>query len=188
MKLNILPRVLYLLQTIPKKLPNTFFTSFWRACTAFLRGTSLSRLSYHGLTITKLKGGIGLPDIFQYHQACQLARIIDWNVHFKVKVWVQLEHAMTHSPLHQLPWITSRLTPSSCKTHPLNTTLVTLREACIKYTISSIPGPLTPICQNLDFPPGISASFLLDVWPYPAIHAEHFFQAVFSLCNPLLPR
>lgn len=68
-KINILPRVLYLLQTIPIKLPPIFFSAYQKACTDFIWGTKCPRLSYARLTIPKLKGGIGLPDLQKYYKA-----------------------------------------------------------------------------------------------------------------------
>lgn len=43
-KMNILPRILYLLQTIPITLPNSFFSTCKHACSAFLWKNATSRI------------------------------------------------------------------------------------------------------------------------------------------------
>lgn len=76
-KMNILPRILYVLQTILIKIPQAFFSSYRKACTVFIWNKLRSRLGYNRLTAPKIMGGIGLPDIRKYHQACCLNRIVD---------------------------------------------------------------------------------------------------------------
>ena len=90
-KMNILPRILYLLQTIPIKLPASFFTTFKKTCLKFIWISKQPRISWERLIIPKHLGGIGLPDIRKYYWACHLTRIIDWHLHIKTKAWVKLE-------------------------------------------------------------------------------------------------
>lgn len=110
-KMNILPRILYLLQTISIKIPPASFSTYRTTCITFVWGKLKPRLSYLRLTSPKLKGGIGLPDIRKYQQASHLARIIDWNIYTKHKDWIQLEQAILPLPLAQLPWITPQHPP-----------------------------------------------------------------------------
>lgn len=98
-KMNILPRILYIMQAVPLRIPQAFLASYRRACTEFIWGKSHSRLSFERLTLPKMKGDIGLPDIVKYHWGCQLARIIDCNIHSHTKAWVHLEHAFSPLPL-----------------------------------------------------------------------------------------
>lgn len=83
-KLNILPRIFYILQTIPIKIPPAFFLSYRRECTSFLWGKSWPRLNHNSLTVPKLKRGIDLPDIKKYYLAYQLTRAVDWNIHSQI--------------------------------------------------------------------------------------------------------
>lgn len=127
-------------------------------------------------TIPKLKGGIGLPDLRKYHQACHLARIIDWTIHSKVKALVQLEHSLSSLPLYQTPWISPKHTPLTSKNHPLiNPKLLSFRES-YHQKITSISSPMTPLCHNPEFPPGTSTSFLMDSWPHPTVRGEHLYE------------
>lgn len=117
--MNILPRILYVLQAIPIKLPQAFFTSIRIACSRFIWGTAQPRISFERLTLPKLKGSIGLPNITKYYWACQLPRIIDWNVHSTTKAWLNIKQAFSNLPLNQLPWTANTHIPLTCKQHPL---------------------------------------------------------------------
>lgn len=118
--MNILPRILYVLQTILIKLPQAFYASYRRACTEFLWGKGRPRLSFERLTLPTLKGGIGLPDIVKYNWACQLTRIVDWNVHTHTKAWTNMEYEFSSIPVRHLPWIAPMNVPPDCKKTPLN--------------------------------------------------------------------
>lgn len=186
-KMNILPSILYILQTIPIKLPQTFSSTYKKVCTNFIWGTKRPRLDFARLTTPKLLGGLGLTDICKYQQACHLARIVDWNIHIKNKDWIHLEQSFSDIPIAQLPWTEPRYIPALSKNHPLiNPTLATFHTACKKYKISSLHGPMTPLRLNPDFTPGMHTSFLVDHWPYPTVRAEHFFNDAHLLTQSAL--
>lgn len=63
LKINILPRLLYLLQTVPIRLPPSFFTTYKNLCLKFIWADKNPRIRWEKLVTPKLKGGIGLPDI-----------------------------------------------------------------------------------------------------------------------------
>lgn len=115
LKMNVLPRLLYLLQAIPIKLPQAFFTSFKTICRSFLWAGRPARLSWDRLVLPKQKGGIGLPDLFQCYRACQFTRIVDCHVHRKSKGWVEVEEAFSGIPVSHLPWITPQSIPKPCE-------------------------------------------------------------------------
>lgn len=175
-KINILPRILYILQTVPIVIPQAFFSSYKKICTDFVWNKFHPRLNYDRLTTPKPKGGIGLPDIFKYYQACCLTRFIDWNVHYEHKDWVKLEQLFSPLPLTQILWIKPHNIHAACKQHPLiRPTLLTFRRACNKHEISSANVPMTPVKLNPDFTPGMHSNFLSDGWPHPTIRAGQFF-------------
>lgn len=53
LKMNILPRLLYLLQAIPIKFPPSFFTSYKYMCRAFIWASKSPRLSWNRLILPK---------------------------------------------------------------------------------------------------------------------------------------
>lgn len=52
-------------------------------------------LKYSSFNLPKLKGGVGLPDVYKYYLACQLVHIVDWHVYAQGKTWVNLERRLT---------------------------------------------------------------------------------------------
>lgn len=87
---------------------------------------------------------------------CHLQRIIDWHTHLQVKDCVDLENTFCQYPLSSTPWIQRNLISADLKVHPfIGPTLQCFQETCNKFKLSSIPGPLSPILNNPDFPPGM---------------------------------
>lgn len=71
-KMNVLPRIIYILYTIPITLPQTFFGQIRRALTKFVWGDKHPRISYDILRRHKEEGGLGLPDLHLYYKAMAL--------------------------------------------------------------------------------------------------------------------
>lgn len=152
--MNVLPRLLYLLQAIPIKLPPSFFTSYKHMCRTFIWASKSLRLVWDRLILPKLLGGLGLPDIQKYHWACHLTRIVDWHVHSHTKDWIKLENATTDVPLAYLPWITHKTIPTDGSTHPLiGATLSCFARACTYLATTPSPCPMTPLDRNPQFYP-----------------------------------
>lgn len=117
-KMVVLPRLLYLMQAIPIHLPPSFFSTYKKMCTAFLWKNKPPCIKYMQMTHPKPKGGIGLPDLYKYHLACHLTRIVDWQIHFLEKAWVIIERCFMHTSTLTLPWLLTRWWPQSLKEHP----------------------------------------------------------------------
>lgn len=157
LKMNILPRLLYLFQAIPIKLPFSFFATYKRICRTLIWTSKTPRLSWARLTLPKSLGGLGLPDIQKYHWACHLTRIADWHLHYHNKNWIQLEQVFITIPLRHLPWINPHKIPKDVKSHPLiDATLLNFKAACKHLQLQPTPGPMTPLEDNPDFEPGLS--------------------------------
>lgn len=175
--MNILPRVLYLFQTIPINIPPSFFKNLKTLCLKFLWNHKRPRISYDQLSRPKNKGGIGLPDLQLYYRTCLLARIVDWNVHTHLKDWVSIESSFSLLRLESTPWILPKHIPSTLKDHPLiGPTLQNFKYACSKLKLSTNPSPLTPIDNNPAFLPGLNIPDILNNWPRNQMRAQHFFH------------
>lgn len=157
MKMNLLPRLLYLFQAISIQLPLTFFSTYKKICRLFIWSSKPPRLNRNRLTIPKLQGGLHIPDIQKYYWVCHLSRIVDWHVHSNNKDWVHIENVFSPIPLQHLPWINPNKIPKVIKLHPLiNTTLLNFKAACKPLQLRPTPGPMTPLEDNPDFEPGLS--------------------------------
>uniref|UniRef100_A0A8C5LQL6 Reverse transcriptase domain-containing protein n=1 Tax=Leptobrachium leishanense TaxID=445787 RepID=A0A8C5LQL6_9ANUR len=77
-KMNVLPRILYLFQALPILIPEAFFRSIRSTLTRFIWPTKGARLQYRTLNLPKASGGLVLPNFTWYYYAAHLTRILDW--------------------------------------------------------------------------------------------------------------
>lgn len=77
-KMNILPRILYLFQTIPIIRKRSHFLYWKRELTDFIWAGKKPRIKYKVMCDARKRGGLNLPDLELYHDACALIWIQDW--------------------------------------------------------------------------------------------------------------
>lgn len=152
LKMSILPKYVYLLQTLPIKIPSQYFKQVHSLFIKFIWANK--RPCIPRSQLSKHSGGIALPDVLKYYQAVHLGQLIDWSCHSRDKLWVQIEQAQTDVLLKGAPWCYDNL-PSCLKLHPLiGPTVRTFSQVIIKTSLSSMDLPLMPILGNPRFPPG----------------------------------
>lgn len=150
--MTVLRRVLYLLHTLPIRLPKKFFSLLNTTIRDFIWTRKKSRISMLTLTTPKAKGGINLPHFKHYYYATHLNQILDWNCHASSKDWVGIESLQTEIPLRFVPWVTKEARPANIALHPtIGPTLEIFHTVSQQYNIASIPGPLTPLIHNTEF-------------------------------------
>jgi len=69
--MNILPKLLYLFQSLPINVAQTQFTNWDRIISRFIWGGKKPRVRYKTLQLPKDKGGMGLPNLKEYFYAAQ---------------------------------------------------------------------------------------------------------------------
>lgn len=74
-KMNELPRILYLFRTLPVALAKLDLKSFQTKLLSFIWGNKRPRVNIRMLHAPKGKGGLGFPDLLKYYYAAQLAQI-----------------------------------------------------------------------------------------------------------------
>lgn len=75
-KMNVLPRLLYLFQTIPTEIPDTQFNDWDRLISRYVWQGKKPRIKYQTLQLKKSKGGLALPCLKDYYIAAQLRFLI----------------------------------------------------------------------------------------------------------------
>lgn len=103
LKMVILPRLLYLLRSLPIKIPQSFFKALQSVLLEFLWGHKKARIKFQLLTRPKEQGGMGIPNFYNYYLASHLTRVIDWHCHTESKDWVLLEASLYQTPLKFSP-------------------------------------------------------------------------------------
>uniref|UniRef100_A0A8C5Q4M0 Reverse transcriptase domain-containing protein n=1 Tax=Leptobrachium leishanense TaxID=445787 RepID=A0A8C5Q4M0_9ANUR len=140
LKMNVLPRLLYLFQTLPIHIPPAFFQRIRSDCNRFVWRKAKPRISLRTLTRPKSSGGLALPDFRLYYEASHLQRIVEWTTGGRHALWQDLERDATPHPTPALPWIAAdQRSPVSFR-HPfVGATLRVWRSANRRYLISSYP-------------------------------------------------
>uniref|UniRef100_A0A8C5M7Y9 Reverse transcriptase domain-containing protein n=1 Tax=Leptobrachium leishanense TaxID=445787 RepID=A0A8C5M7Y9_9ANUR len=78
LKMNLLPRLLYLFQTIPTHIPSAYFRALRSLTTTYIWRGSRPRQSFTCLTLPKLEGGLAVPDFLLYYKSCHMVRVVEW--------------------------------------------------------------------------------------------------------------
>lgn len=125
-------------------------------------------------TLSKSIGGVAAPDVFKYHQAAHVGRIIDWCKHRYYKLWMTIEQQFSPVPLSRALWSYATL-PASLKLHPtLGPTLRIGSKICRNHMFSSTQLHLFPILGNPGFPPGLELGEFGRLMEKGCFQAPHF--------------
>uniref|UniRef100_A0A8C5MTM5 Uncharacterized protein n=1 Tax=Leptobrachium leishanense TaxID=445787 RepID=A0A8C5MTM5_9ANUR len=144
--MNILPRVLYLFQTLPILLPHTFFAQLRTMISTYVWNSKKPRISMALLTAPKQRGGVALPHFWHYYIASHLQRIVEWTTGSATRPWVALEQATARFPLQCLPWLPISVQKSLMDPHPLTQTTIRIWRTLTRGEgIAPFPSPLMPL-------------------------------------------
>lgn len=102
-KMTVLPKILYLLRTLPIKIPQSFFGSLQTLQMRFIWAHKPPHIKSSLLMKPKAMGRMGIPDFKSYYHATHIARIIDWQCHAGLKDWVSLENGLSPAPYNFPP-------------------------------------------------------------------------------------
>lgn len=122
LKMSVIPRLIYVLHTVPITLPQIFFKQIRRAFMTFVCGDKHPRLAYEILRRPKREVGVGLPDIVSYCRAMALVCIMNWYHDHASKLWVPLEKTLAGRNLARTPWIPASYRGLSEHVSPLTKT------------------------------------------------------------------
>ncbi len=89
-KMNNLPRFLYLFQSIPLFLPKSFFRSINQAVTSFIWQGGVPRIRRSLLQRRKFSGGLALPNLLYYYWVANIHKLLFW-LHAPNTPWCHLE-------------------------------------------------------------------------------------------------
>lgn len=152
-KMDILPKILYILQAIPVFPALGFLKKVSRIIGQFVWAGKTPRISRKVLNKTKANGGLSLPDIAIYLKAVMVTRLVDWFHNRNKKLWVGLEEEITGLKLKSLPWIKRTYSSPYGYTPFLVTSTMKAWDILIKTgRVSTFRGPMTPLFDNPEFP------------------------------------
>lgn len=77
-KMNILPRLLYMFQNLPVEITNKDFIEWDKLISRYIWQGKKPRIRFRTLQLPRVKGGLALPCLKSYYQAAQLKTL--WNL------------------------------------------------------------------------------------------------------------
>lgn len=89
--MNILPRLLYLFQSLPVEIPPKQFFEWDKVISRYIWGGRRPRVRYSTLQLPKEKGGMALPNLKNYFCAAQLCHIFYWCTSSYIAKWKDIE-------------------------------------------------------------------------------------------------
>uniref|UniRef100_A0A8C5R1L2 Reverse transcriptase domain-containing protein n=1 Tax=Leptobrachium leishanense TaxID=445787 RepID=A0A8C5R1L2_9ANUR len=176
LKMNVLPRLLYLVQTIPLQVPRGWLAEVRKLFLNFVWAGKRPRLKFTTMCKPITSGGLALPNLGSYLFANHLTRLLDWMDQGSTRRWLDLEWALAECPLWALPWLLQRHVPLPSRRAP--TVRCTLRywlRARPLFALSPSPSPLLPLSHNPALPSGVRASVRLRFTTSSCLRAHHLF-------------
>lgn len=154
-RMNLLPRLLFLFQSLPVRVPISIFNTLNKLISQFLWQHKRPRIKLKTLYLPKDKGGLALPNLKHYFWAAQLSAIVTWIGGDEESIWNRIEQNETRGvSLSTLPFIDSKsVIKLKIGNEWIKHTLKVWTE--VKKMLNDI-GSISramPIVGNIDFPP-----------------------------------
>lgn len=98
-KMNILPRLLYLFQTLPIEIPQSQFNEWDKMLSRYIWQGKRPRVRFKTLQLMKEKGGWALPSLREYYLAAQTRTILCWCNPSYLAQWKDIEDRVLPIPI-----------------------------------------------------------------------------------------
>uniref|UniRef100_A0AAR2K0V3 Reverse transcriptase domain-containing protein n=1 Tax=Pygocentrus nattereri TaxID=42514 RepID=A0AAR2K0V3_PYGNA len=104
-RMNVLPRLLYLFQMLPIVIPKSTFVELDKIISKFIWQNKRPQIKYKTIQRSKAEGGLNLPVLKYYFWAAQLKPLISWIQNDTHTRWLSIEQTMSPEPLKVLPFL-----------------------------------------------------------------------------------
>jgi len=154
-KMNVLPRLLYLFQSLPIEIPEKQFRLWDKIISRFIWSGHRPRIKFETLQIGKDRGGLALPNLKGYFHAAQIRHVICWCDKDYVARWKNLEKLIQGREIQSL--IADREEAMSVIKQVNSVTQFTLKlwfNLVRKYKLEKELGLLRWIAYDKGFIPG----------------------------------
>lgn len=175
LKMNILPKLLYIFQNIPLPPPKHLFMRLNKLFTNFIWNSRRPRLRLSLLYLPFDRGGLMCPNVLWYYWAAQLRTMMFYFSSEGTPSWVNMESAeVTHGlPLNMYIYSANLKYHRKHCSNPILLNMINVWYMVKKYLgISNDLSCFSPIWGNTDFKPGrLDAGF--KSWADKGIRAIH---------------
>lgn len=101
-KMNILPRVMYLFLSLPVEIPSKQFREWAKHISHFIWCNRKPRVKYSVLELEKERGGLALPCLKDYYLSAQLRPLVYWCNPVYVAKWKSIAMSQITIPIQTL--------------------------------------------------------------------------------------
>lgn len=101
-KNNILPRLLYLFQSLPVEIPDFQFREWDKAISRFIWNSKAPRIRFKSLQLPRSGGGMSLPCLRDYYIAVQIRPLMLWCNNDYIAKWRTIELSLSSKPLQSI--------------------------------------------------------------------------------------
>ncbi len=159
-KMNILPRLLFLFQSLPVWVPVSAFNKLEKLISKFIWQNKRPRIRLKILMSDKDRGGLNLPNLRYYYWAAQLRAITAWLGVDKEAEWVSIEqNSLPGVSLKVLPFMDLQAQKAVKKTNIQIKHTIKIWSTVQKTFRGAIAlSRAIPIKDNPDFLPSVSDS------------------------------
>ena len=161
-KMNVLPRFLYLFQSLPILLSKSFFQSLNKLISSFLWASKNARIRREFLERPRDKGGLALPNMRNYYWASNIQKVIYWYQSPQLD-WCKIEaNSCTSTSLPALVTAGLPLSPSKFTSSPVVSSSLRIWIQFRQHFKLKEFSIYSPICNNHLFPAAkIDSTFTL---------------------------
>lgn len=189
-KMTILPKFLYLFQSIPIFLPKSFFQNLNKLISSFIWADKRPRINIRILQDQKQNGGLALPNFLYYYWAANIHKLLYWY-HTSEAPWSVIEEtSCTGTSLSALLCSPYPSTPvSRYSKNPIVIASLKSWFQFRRYFKFSPTSTLGPVSANHLFPPStIDTAFSL--WKRKGIRniRDLYYEGIFSTFEHLLDK
>ncbi|KAM7369499.1 hypothetical protein PAMP_000739 [Pampus punctatissimus] len=156
-RMNILPRLLFLFQSLPILVPQSVFKLLEKLISKFIWQNQRPRIRLKVLMAAKERGGLNLPNLKFYYWAAQLRAVVTWVVGDLESGWVSIEqNSMPGIQLSSLPFLSQQ----SQKKLKINNLWIVHTLKVWNLVQKQLKGVVTlsramPIAGNVEFLPSV---------------------------------
>uniref|UniRef100_A0A803TRG2 Reverse transcriptase domain-containing protein n=1 Tax=Anolis carolinensis TaxID=28377 RepID=A0A803TRG2_ANOCA len=146
-KMTILPKILYLFQNIPIIRNNNLFKVWQWDISRFIWNNKKPRIKHSTMITPKNKGGVGLPDLRMYHEACAMDWLKEWTNLQKIKILTLEGHDLRRG-WHGYLWYNKVSVEKNFRNHFIRSSLIKVWEKYKNYLYTKTSLWLSPLEAN----------------------------------------
>ena len=171
-KMVILPKLLYLFQTLPIPVPYAHLRALQADLLRYVWNYKRHRIPRSVMTAARTEGGLAFPDLVKYYQASQLRAVASWFPQKSYNRWTEVEKIWL-APIHpnNLLWNANATVEPGRLLGSMRQLQSTWRKLAQDCRLTSDSSLLTSFLYNPKLPTSLTHQMS---WPWASRNLFHF--------------